>query len=100
VLRTKHQVIALLQEIHETEDRIAEICFLRDRAAVVIQLSSLGLDIIEASLSDPGQIILQGNIEPKRVGFMIGCEKRILELKGEFRIHLINIRSIEIANFD
>jgi hypothetical protein len=70
MLRTKNQVLNLLQEIHETEEQIAKICFMHDRVEIVNQLNSIGLDIIDDA--NPEEITMKGNFDPKRISFTIG----------------------------
>lgn len=70
MLRTKNQVLNLLQEIQETEEQIATICFLHDRVEIVKQLNSIGLNIIDDA--DQRLITMKGNFDPKRITYKIG----------------------------
>ena len=72
MLRTKNQVLTLLQEIHETEEQIVKICFLDDRAEIITQLSLLVIDVWILEDANPAEITMKGNFDPKRVFFTIG----------------------------
>jgi hypothetical protein len=100
MLRTKNQVLTLLQEIHETEEQIVKICFLDDRAEIITQLSLLGIDVWILEDANPTEITMKGNFDPKRVFFTIGedpftiSKTIVLALSGMYSLPLyLNLNS-------